>query len=816
MTSPTVTTCLVLLSAAICHAQVEGLLQTRLASEGAPELAADAIRFGDPMVGAAIFRQPEMNCATCHLPHQHRRLGPDLAEKRDITAEQLVESLLFPSKQIRQGYETTLLLTTDGDSVSGILLKEDDDEVVLDQIEQPEKPLRVPRTAIEDRRTSDKSTMPDGLVNQLADRQQFLNLICYLHEIAGGGKARDHELSPAESLFALPPLPDYESDINHRRYVSTFDDQAFERGQEIYRLRCESCHGTVAHPGSLPTSLRFAEGKFKHGNDPHTLYRTLTHGYGMMNPQRWMVPRQKYDVIHFIREHFVRDHNPDQYFEIDSPYLESLPKGSSMGPEPVKHTPWTAMDYGPSLNNTIEVSSDRSNIAQKGIAIRLDAGPGGVESGNRWILYDHDLMRVAAVWSGQFIDYNGIHFNGVHGKHPRIAGQKVYENPLLPGWGKPDTASFEDLRIEGRDGQRYGPLPKDWLRYKGMYRFGNRTILSYQVGTVEFLESPSLTFSGDQAVVSRHFEMGPRPGDLVLQVAHINRRPDRQLASQKMVVFNTAENESTNPTVPESTSFANHRFLQSRKRIPANLFDRDFCILAEIKTNRDGTIVAQTLDQPDWMPNGKTFFIRNGRLHFDIGWVSVVASNQKVDTGKWIQVAMNWDAESGQVSFFADGHYEPAGRIRAKKKLRRSVLRIGFTNDNFPEPSHQPGHIRGIRVFDRCLTPDELANAETLDEKPVIAWSATIPADESVFSWRGTQRKTPTVVAGNLIVHTSLNPEQFEWMHDGAGNLRLRIRKGKDPLRFSVSCASSSEPFDLSQGFADPLTRACRRMPSRN
>ena len=45
------------------------------------------------------------------------------------------------------------------------------------------------------------------------------------------------------------------------------------------------------------------------------MYQTLTHGYGMMIAQRWMVPQQKYDVIHYVREHFLKSENPDQYFD---------------------------------------------------------------------------------------------------------------------------------------------------------------------------------------------------------------------------------------------------------------------------------------------------------------------------------------------------------------------------------------------------------------------------------------------------------------------------------------------------------------------
>jgi hypothetical protein len=66
--------------------------------------------------------------------------------------------------------------------------------------------------------------------------------------------------------------------------------------------------------GSMPTSLRFAVDKFKNGSDPYSLYQTLTHGYGMMAPQTWMVPRQKYDVIHYLRETYLKnDNNTSQY-----------------------------------------------------------------------------------------------------------------------------------------------------------------------------------------------------------------------------------------------------------------------------------------------------------------------------------------------------------------------------------------------------------------------------------------------------------------------------------------------------------------------
>ena len=81
------------------------------------------------------------------------------------------------------------------------------------------------------------------------------------------------------------------------------------------------------------------------------------------------------------------------------------------------------MDYGPSLINTYEIGDDGTNIAHKGIAVRLDPGPGGISRGKAWMVFEHDTLRVAAAWTGNgFIDWNGIHFNGQHQVHPRIVG----------------------------------------------------------------------------------------------------------------------------------------------------------------------------------------------------------------------------------------------------------------------------------------------------------------------------------------------------------------------------------------------------------
>src|SRR5262249_12629820 len=251
------------------------------------------------------------------------------------------------------------------------------------------------------------------------------------------------------------PLPAYERDLDHAGLLRSLDVDSYRRGETIYTRVCASCHGTTGAPGSLPSSLRFAEGKFKNGSDPYRMYQTLTHGFGLMPAQRWMVPEQKYDVIYYIREAYLKPYNLSQYVRVDEAYLAGLPKGKSRGPKPTTVEPWVTMNYGPSLMLTIE-ADDKGNFAYKGIAVRLDAGPGGVSRGRHWMVYDHDTLRVAAAWSGEnFSDWRGINFNGEHQVHPRASGRTRFTTPVGPGWASPETGSFADPRLVGRDGKRY-------------------------------------------------------------------------------------------------------------------------------------------------------------------------------------------------------------------------------------------------------------------------------------------------------------------------------------------------------------------------
>ena len=342
-------------------------------------------------------------------------------------------------------------------------------------------------------------------------------------------------------LLPESQLPAYEADIDHATLIQQSDRAIFRQGQEIYQTICHNCHGDLALPGSIPNSLRFGEGFFQRGNDPFSMYETITRGWRQMAPQVQLVPSEKYAVIHYIQEHFLKGHNPDQYFEVTDAYLDGLPKGSSLGPEPVKRSPWSDMDYGPFLIGTFQIADEvnriaaktpltgkpdyvepNANIAYKAIAIQLDSNPGGISKGNAWIAFEHDTLRIAGAWTGEgFIDWRGINFDGGHVVRPRTIGEPLFQTADGPGWANPETGTFEDERFVGVDGRRFGPLPKSWAQYEGIYQKDGKVAIAYRVGKTRILESHLLL--SDKSI-ARILNVGKSEKDLVLRLANDDTR----------------------------------------------------------------------------------------------------------------------------------------------------------------------------------------------------------------------------------------------------------------------------------------------------
>ena len=135
---------------------------------------------GDAARGLAVFEDEKgAGCVRCHrVRGRGGTIGPDLSSIGGKYArEHLIESVLEPSRQIVEGYRSTILELDDGRVLTGLIKAETADRLTLVDAEAREQAIA--KKAISGRKFADVSIMPEGLASGLT-RPQFADLIAYL------------------------------------------------------------------------------------------------------------------------------------------------------------------------------------------------------------------------------------------------------------------------------------------------------------------------------------------------------------------------------------------------------------------------------------------------------------------------------------------------------------------------------------------------------------------------------------------------------------------------------------------------------------
>lgn len=132
-------------------------------------------------VGKNLFKAA--NCIACHkLGDEGRELGPDLAtlepKKREL--EYLLRSLVEPSHEINEKYQSFTFLLTSGKVVTGMIVEETADafKVLADPMAKGD-PTVLLKDDIDEQVKSPVSIMPQGLLDRLT-REEILDLVAYL------------------------------------------------------------------------------------------------------------------------------------------------------------------------------------------------------------------------------------------------------------------------------------------------------------------------------------------------------------------------------------------------------------------------------------------------------------------------------------------------------------------------------------------------------------------------------------------------------------------------------------------------------------
>ena len=138
-----------------------------------------AIESGNIYHGRQIYRRKELLCATCHRIDGIGGLsGPNLTTVGSyMTPNSLLESVLNPSTDIKQGYETVLVTKTNGEVISGLLHRKTDTATLI-RLSNSEV-ISIPGEEIETIDVSPVSLMPAGLTRNLS-QEELRDLLAYL------------------------------------------------------------------------------------------------------------------------------------------------------------------------------------------------------------------------------------------------------------------------------------------------------------------------------------------------------------------------------------------------------------------------------------------------------------------------------------------------------------------------------------------------------------------------------------------------------------------------------------------------------------
>lgn len=160
------------------------------------------------------------------------------------------------------------------------------------------------------------------------------------------------------------------------------------------------------------------------------------------------------------------------------------------------------MDVGRFYSATIWTPKE---MTLKGIAVRIG------ENSEASILFDTELLRVVCGWTGEFLEFNPARY-GIIGP-PKVGKEIAFHSPRQPGWSS--AGQFTDSRPKP-----FGPLPREWAKYRGLHLHGDRVVFEYTVGPkpVVVLESPWIETIDDEKVFSRELEIEASDTELELLV----------------------------------------------------------------------------------------------------------------------------------------------------------------------------------------------------------------------------------------------------------------------------------------------------------
>ena len=147
---------------------------------------------------------------------------------------------------------------------------------------------------------------------------------------SGRVDGRKHERLEHHSVVGEP---------DHLKLIADRSPAVLTAGALLYAKNCASCHGANGVPGPANGAppRNFHSDTFKNdlGGGPYGLYSVITKGYGSAMPSfPGLTAEQKYAIVHFVRETFVKVDDAKNYVAQDAESVtKQIPPPGAAGGE---------------------------------------------------------------------------------------------------------------------------------------------------------------------------------------------------------------------------------------------------------------------------------------------------------------------------------------------------------------------------------------------------------------------------------------------------------------------------------------------------
>ncbi len=210
-------------------------------------LIEDARQHGDPVRGAEVFASPKFACLSCHkVGDQGAMIGPDLSTTGTcLKPEEVVESILWPRRQVKDAYAAYTIATGDGKIRQGYKVAETPREIVFRDLTSAAR-FQVDKGDVEELRP-DGTLMPDGLTAAMSPAERR-DLVRFLLDLGRTGSTaaenlRRHSHVIAEFVYDRGPMhpeqwPNWRQPVNRERIYEFYAKEAahFSRQSSVPSL----------------------------------------------------------------------------------------------------------------------------------------------------------------------------------------------------------------------------------------------------------------------------------------------------------------------------------------------------------------------------------------------------------------------------------------------------------------------------------------------------------------------------------------------------------------------------------------------------